>query len=297
MGDDGRIHGLARRALDKSDGLAELGAMEYRELAPAPPLAAIVRCYWLLAGSASAVGGMDSPAEAALPDGSPELIFNLADPFEEVDAGGVGRPQPPIMLVGQITRPMVVRPTAGIDMVAVRFEAHGASLLHDRLQQLTGRSIDAATLLDGALVPVAAALAEATSIERRVALLDDALMRLATRRPLPDPRVAAAVRCIRACHGAVDVDAVARDHALSPRSLQRLFGAQVGITPKLLARIVRFQRVFVAWRDDPRSLARVAAECGYYDQSHLVRDFRDFAGAPPAGFLAALPEFTAFFTS
>jgi len=60
-------------------------------------------------------------------------------------------------------------------------------------------------------------------------------------------------------------------------------------------RIVRFQRVFAAWRADPRSLARVAVECGYFDQSHLVRDFRDFAGAPPAGFLTALPPFTGFF--
>jgi len=55
--------------------------------------------------------------------------------------------------------------------------------------------------------------------------------------------------------------------------------------------------VFTAWRTDARSLARVAAECGYFDQSHLVRDFRDFSGAPPAGFLAALPEFTGFFVA
>ena len=271
--------------------------MEYREVAPSRPLAAIIRCYWLLAGSAPRAGDVDAAAEPALPDGSPELIFNLADPFEEVDAGGTASRQPPIMLVGQITRPMVVRATARIDMVAVRFEAHGASLLHDRMHQLTGRSVDAATLLDGALVPVAAGLARTTATERRVAVLDDVLMRLVARRPPPDRRVAAAVRSIRATHGAVDVDTLAREHALSPRSLQRLFGAQVGISPKLLARIVRFQRIFAAWRDDPRSLARVAAECGYYDQSHLVRDFRDFAGAPPAGFLAALPEFTAFFTS
>jgi transcriptional regulator GlxA family with amidase domain len=77
--------------------------------------------------------------------------------------------------------------------------------------------------------------------------------------------------------------------------MQRLFLRQVGVSPKLLCRIVRFQRIFAAWRADPSSLARVALECGYFDQSHLVRDFHDFAGAPPAGFLAELPAFTRLF--
>jgi AraC-like DNA-binding protein len=71
----------------------------------------------------------------------------------------------------------------------------------------------------------------------------------------------------------------------------------VGITPKLLARIVRFQRVFSEWRADPKRLSRVAAECGYFDHAHLVRDFRELAGVPPAAFLPNQPEFTGFFTS
>ncbi len=92
-------------------------------------------------------------------------------------------------------------------------------------------------------------------------------------------------------------DAIARDAGTTPRTLQRLFATQVGISPKLLARITRFQRVFRSWQQEPNALARVAAACGYFDQSHLVRDFRDFAGAPPAAFLSAQPEFTTFFTA
>ncbi len=56
----------------------------------------------------------------------------------------------------------------------------------------------------------------------------------------------------------------------------------VGVTPKLFfARIVRFQGAFERWGEDPRGWARVAADCGYYDQAHLLRDFRQFAGDPP----------------
>jgi transcriptional regulator GlxA family with amidase domain len=109
--------------------------------------------------------------------------------------------------------------------------------------------------------------------------------------------VRAAVREIRASGGLVDVGALAPRLGIVSRTLQRRFATDVGITPKLLARIVRFQRVFSAWREDPSTLSRVAAECGYFDHAHLVRDFRELAGVAPARFLPNQPEFTRFFTS
>jgi len=72
---------------------------------------------------------------------------------------------------------------------------------------------------------------------------------------------------------------------LSTRQLQRRFKAEVGIGPKLLARIQRFQRIFWALESSPEWV-QVALQCGYYDQAHLIRDFRDFSGAAPAALLA-----------
>ena len=83
------------------------------------------------------------------------------------------------------------------------------------------------------------------------------------------------------------------------RTLQRRFLRQLGVSPKRLARIVRFHHVCLAWRKDPEgdpaTLARVAADCGYFDESHLVRDFRAFVGEPPASFLRSLSPFTSHF--
>jgi AraC-like DNA-binding protein len=267
--------------------------MEYAEFTPTPSLRGMIRCYWVLRGEPGDAG----TADPALPDGSPELIFNLADPFEHIAADGAVTRQPRQFLVGQITRPIAVRPTGRVRLVAVRFEAHGAAMLHDDLQRLTDRWIDAGELRDGVLRDVAPALAAATTPEREVAVLDASFAGFVRVLARPDARVAAAVRRIRDTHGSARLDALAVELALTPRTLQRLFAKQVGISPKLLARIVRFQRVFAASRDGAGALARVAIECGYSDQSHLVRDFRDFAGAPPAALLAALPEFTAFFTA
>lgn len=245
------------------------------------------------------VGGQELPtdAEPALPDGSPELIFNLGDPFEHLVADGVLRAQPFAMLVGQITAPMTVRPTGRVHLIAVRFEAHGAALIHEDIGTITDRWIEASSLAGGAVGRVLASLRGASSTAERTAILDAALTELSESSTRIDPRVEEAALAIRSSGGATSIDTLAEQLGVTPRTLQRLFAKQVGITPKLLARIVRFQRIFAAWREDPRSLSRVAVECGYFDQSHLVRDFRDFAGAPPAGFLAELPAFTAFFTS
>jgi AraC-like DNA-binding protein len=265
--------------------------VDYHELLPAEPLRGLIRCYWFLTGG---VEDRAPSADPALPDGSPELIFNLADPFQAFRDGGPPVAQPMTMLVGQITAPLVVGPTGRVDMVAVRLEAFGASILCDDLAAITNRWLGG-DQLDPRLGALRTALGTAEPADRPI-LLDQHLSHLTRVGRQPDPRVVRAVRAIRDGNGAVTLHRLTRELGTTARTLQRLFASDVGISPKLLARITRFQRVFSAWRRDPRSLARVAAACGYYDQSHLVHDFRDFAGAAPAAFLTSQPEFTAFFT-
>jgi AraC-like DNA-binding protein len=238
-------------------------------------------------------------AEPALPDGSPELIFNFGAPFEHVMPDGRVHLQPRAFLVGQITRPMVVRPTGTVDLFAVRFESHGAALWHPTMSALTNTWCSLSALVGQPLTALetglfAGATDSASTTSREQLIVSHLLVRVQSSHAL-DRRVATVVRAIRAHHGAVSLDDLVSRVGLTPRTMQRLFLRQVGVSPKLLCRIVRFQRIFAAWRADPSSLARVALECGYFDQSHLVRDFHDFAGAPPAGFLAELPAFTRLF--
>ena len=265
--------------------------MEYSELAPAPALRDVVRCYWFLTGAAGEGAG-----DPALPDGSPELILSLGDPFVAVSPDGGERPQPRVFLVGQITGPFHVRPTGSVDLVGIRLEAGEAAWLVDDIRALTDTWADVALRHDGALGAMSAQVGGLRGAEARVRGLDATLPALVARGPAPDWSVRAAVQAIRASSGRVDLAELAARLRSSSRTLQRLFNAEVGITPKLLARIVRFQRVFGAWREDPSSLSRVAAECGYFDHAHLVRDFRELAGVAPARFLPNQPEFTRFFT-
>lgn len=257
-----------------------------------------VRCSWTLRGLDAKSGG--EPAEPALPDGCPELIFNFGDPFEHVSGDGTVRTQPACFLVGQITAPFVVRPTGAVDLLAVRFEAHGATALCVDLSQLTDTWTDAARL-DDATLPALWRTMRVQDDDQRRATLRTWLDRYAHAPLAADAVVRALVHAVRADGASGDptlsVQAVADAHRVSLRTVQRRFLTQVGVSPKMFSRIVRFHRVCLAWRHEPDSLARVAADCGYYDESHLVRDFRAFVGEPPASFLNSLAGFTTLFLS
>lgn len=83
------------------------------------------------------------------------------------------------------------------------------------------------------------------------------------------------------------IDHLARDCGLSPRRLSALFNEQVGLAPKRYARLQRFHRVVgLAHRQRHVEWADVAADCGFHDQPHLVREFRAFSGLTPTAYLS-----------
>jgi transcriptional regulator GlxA family with amidase domain len=97
--------------------------------------------------------------------------------------------------------------------------------------------------------------------------------------------------------GQISVDRVAHDLGMSGRQLERRFMSDVGLGPKLLCRILRFQQVFRAVERSDVNWAKIAVECGYFDQAHLIRDFRQFAGqSPGALFENYFTSFAEFFT-
>ena len=262
--------------------------MRYEERDPPRTLHHVVRCFWLLRME----GPSEGAAEPAIPDGSPELIVSVGDPIRARDRTGRLRRQPPAMLVGQITRPFAVWPTGAVDLVAARLHPYGAVWLTPTVSRIT----DGWQALGANWTRLPTLMASARGADARVRVLADALERAIVRERGPDARVVRAVDRIVATHGAEPAARLAELSAVTPRHLQRLFADQVGVTPKLLARIRRVQRVFAAWRDAPGTWSRVAAECGYFDQAHLVRDFREIAGGAPAGLIEAMPAFTRAFT-
>lgn len=271
--------------------------MRYREFSPGPGLERLVHRFWTLEGTA----GTGAPEfQRAMPDGRPELIFNLGDAFERRHGTGPER-QPHALLVGPTTRALQVRPTGRVDLVGVRLVPG----LWPALLDLEGAAlVDQAVALPDASprwrADLLEPLAEAPTAEARIGVLGRHLRQLAggadrgDRRP--DGRLRAAVALTYRARGRMPVSRVAELTGVSPRHLTRLFRLGTGVGPALLGRVVRFQQV-LGDLERPGSVrwSAMAARHGYYDQAHLCRDFRRFGGLSPVRYLAVARDVTRHF--
>lgn len=260
--------------------------MLYREWAPPPALASQVEAVWALAGTEP-----DGESQRIVPDGCAELILNFADPVLQETRGP--SLQPTLMFVGQITGPFRIRPTGRMDLLGVRFRPGGAAALTPIPQhELVDRSVPLADVAPTAARRLAPVFDPNGTDERMQRTIEALQPSLGSCRSVVTDSADAIVR-----HwGMIPIGVLAAGAGMGTRQLERRFLEEVGMTPKRLARISRFQRVFKALERRPAGWTRVALECGYYDSSHLVRDFREFAGDAPSRVNAAADDLTRLFT-
>jgi AraC-like DNA-binding protein len=122
----------------------------------------------------------------------------------------------------------------------------------------------------------------AQSWDRRFAIVDRWLLRRLDAASPPHAGVAAAWARLVASRGRAPIGELAAELGWSRRHLTERFTAAVGVPPKAYARILRFDRAHkLIRRADGATLGQIALDSGYYDQAHLNRDFREFAGVPP----------------
>ena len=258
--------------------------MEYVELPPPPPLDRLVHRFWFLRGAP------DRPdaVETIVPDGRPEIVLHLGEPFAQAD-GRTRRVQAPVLAAGQLTGPLRLHPRDGADVVGIRLRPGGAAaLLGLPQQELTGRVVPLAEVAPRLASALLDAVARVSGRRARAAALVHALARGVIREP--GGPVAAAVARLEA-DPALPIGRLASTLGLTPRTLQRRFLDEVGVGPRMLRRILRFRVAFgLLDRSPPGRWAAAPARAGYFDQAHLIREFRRFAGAAPTAFFRTAPD-------
>lgn len=264
--------------------------MLYQRFSPAPALASAIECYWYLRRPATAAG----PVERIVPDGCCELIFNFGEAIRAPVAPGRWETQPTAMLVGQISRCLELAPGGAIELLGVRFHPAGAAAFWPlALQELTDghAALDA---LGGGWRDLETRLQDCRTVAARLARLEQAL--LARHRTGNAGRLAVAVEQLRRSAGTARIADLAAAVNVSARQLERDFTRGVGLPPKQLARIFRCREVLRVVRSGDRRWADVAAACGYFDQAHLVNEFRRLTGATPDAYLRTATELGTVFS-
>lgn len=155
------------------------------------------------------------------------------------------------------------------------------------MHELTNRVVELDDLLGRPGEELIERLWDARSWERRFIVLEEAIAARVERAPPPESELAWAWGRMRASAGRARVSGLAEELGWSHRRLIERFREGIGLAPKTLGRVLRFERVsrLLQQVEEPR-LAEVAFDCGYYDQAHLNRDFRQFAGTTPGEYLA-----------
>lgn len=260
--------------------------MEYQELAPPPPLRELVRCFWFLRDPDGDAAG--APPQTVVPDGRVEIVLHLKEPFAFVDDAGVERPQETALIGGQLTAPIRLAARGPSDVVGIRFRTDGARrVLPFALTEVTGDVSPLAALMPRLAASLADAVASRETPRARVDVLSQVLARAV--KTDASPVLSRAVRSL----GTPQVPRfrdLARELGVSVRTLERRLRQEVGLSPRALRRVLRFRRAFRLLDGTPQGAwTRVALAAGYFDQAHLIREFRRFAGAPPSAFFQSDP--------
>ena len=174
----------------------------------------------------------------------------------------------------------------GVELALTPFGAR--SLLGVPMHELASRAVSLDELLGAEAARLADRLYSAGTWPARSVLLERVLARRLDG-AAPPAEVAWAWGRLRATAGRARVDAIARELGWSRKRLARAFREHVGLPPKTSARVLRFANAVELIRGDARAdWTGIAHRCGYYDQPHFNRDFRQFAGSTPREFLARL---------
>jgi AraC-like DNA-binding protein len=260
--------------------------LDVRFSSPAPGLERFVRFYVqreVRIGGAPVVHPVAARAASM-------IEFEFADSVDVVGVDGVRRKSPPVVLVGPLTRRMSDLHLQGtLQHFVTMFQPDGLQRLYDLpMPEMTDHAYDARAVLGSSISRTWQMLGDLGSFEERVRLMDELLLRQSLRAP-EDAGISHAANRMVLAGGRVDLNVLAGRAGLSTRQFARRFIRQVGVRPKLFARIARFEAALENKARLPaRSWTHIAHEFGYYDQMHMVHDFGELAGGAPGDILTRL---------
>ncbi len=252
----------------------------YRELVPDGILAQYVRLIWVLRTS-----GPSGSVQPIVPDGCPEIVLNFGDPVVRLHESGLQEVHPARLLVGQMTQGTTLRPGARVALAGIRLHPWAASAF---LGLPASETVDSIVPLESAVSGrLVAALSELDGhdVDYGAPRLLAAAAAYVAQLRQPHDLARTAFSVLSAASEPYSVGSLARALGCGERRLQRAFASDIGLSPKMVVRIVRTQSAMrLALARPGITWAQIAAHCGYHDHAHLVRDFQRFARQSPTEF-------------
>jgi AraC-like DNA-binding protein len=252
---------------------------------PKPPLSKFVDIFWLYEGYNAE--GRTGPI---LPTGRLELAINLRQDemrFHDFDVSKTSTRFSAAVVSGAHGQRFVPAAREELCVIGVHFKPGGAfPFLGLPASDLADTHVDLDILWGALAGRLRERLCEARTSAERFHLVEEALLDRLCRGIEHHYAIPAALEMFTNNHGGPVVREAAKHLALSQRRFIQVFKTEVGMTPKLFSRIQRFQKTRLSIHRDPSpDWASLAIDLGYFDQSHLINEFREFSGLNPTDYI------------
>ncbi|MCD8080194.1 MAG: helix-turn-helix transcriptional regulator [Bacteroides sp.] len=264
---------------------------DFRLIAPSPLLAPYVKHYWVLHTRPGA-----GFTERVTPTGIMQLFFYSGGAIHTRQKSWQGTS----LLSGHTTDYVDLHGNEQVRILSVVFQPWGArAFFRFPLDEVAGQHATAEDLSDTQFRELEKRVIGQPDEKACIRLIEEFLtQRFQLERAYNYQRMTEAIRLIDRTGGEISLTALSDVTCLSQKQFQRVFTDHIGIRPKEFLRIVRFQytlsRMKVPMNKD---FTRLACECGYYDQSHLIREFRQFSGYTPKEYIQACDPYSDYFQS
>ncbi|MBB4034687.1 AraC-like DNA-binding protein [Dysgonomonas hofstadii] len=256
---------------------------------PSPILAPFVKHYWALR--------IDTPyvSERVTPIGCVQLVFHRKDKMYS----HTGKEEQPLAFIGgQCNEFADIQSTGKVDMLVVLFQPHGAKAFFNMpINEFNNRNISIDSLNDRPLVQLADQIQNTSDNKIAIAQIENFLVsRLRNFDNYNYKRMTEVLKSINNTHQA-GIKQLANKACLSHKQFSRIFTEYIGTTPKEFTRIIRFQRALYTLQNNPATdQAGLAFDCGFYDQPHLIKEFKTFSGYTPNEYMTICAPYSDYFT-
>ncbi|MCP4984949.1 MAG: AraC family transcriptional regulator [Colwellia sp.] len=258
--------------------------MNYQTYQPRSDLKPLINCFWTLEVPVT----KGTQRQRIIPDGTIEMAFTLGDDIKRYTSKDDFIIQPRSMVLGQTTDFFYIEPTGYVNTFAIRFYPYGfanfvAVPLRDlanketAIEMLFGKSISKKLEQD---------IVQATDVQQRIEIIELFLLNKLSGQVTVDYIVKTTIDTLLSTKGKTSISGILKEDSAKRRQLERMFVRQIGVSPKQLAKVIRFQSAIkMLLREEGENLTNIAYESDYYDQAHFIKDFKEYTGISPKEFL------------
>lgn len=256
--------------------------MVYQEYPVAEPLKPFVKVIWSMEGDE-----VSSPPMRILPDSCVELVIHFNRPYKTTYSNNITEVQPQSFVVAQMKNFIQIAPNGKIGMACVRFSASGAyHFFGVPMQEISNGFTDLKFVWKDLAHEIEEKVIDCKTTIKRIDIIQQCLLLQLSKNDKVDRVVDHCLDLIYASKGHLRIEDLSTATGMSNRQLVRKFNNGIGLSPKEFSRIIKFiNSLHYLKRQDMLYLSDAAYDCGYYDQAHFIRDFKEYSGLTPTEFL------------